>query len=106
VKSGDGKMIRPSVAMPHAGRPLEFGMVRPQPDDALSAWGTARKMLDLYGEEAFAVAVQRRKQALSNGTKQSFYRWANIAAHIARHLTRRRSTLPPANGKPAIGKTS
>jgi hypothetical protein len=37
--------------------------------DNLSAWGTARKMMEVYGPDAFTVAAERRARAASGGDK-------------------------------------
>ena len=52
--------------------------------DNLSAWGTARKMIEVYGQEAFFVAAQRRAHAATGGDKMASARWGKIAALIGK----------------------
>ena len=52
--------------------------------DNLSAWGTARKMIEVYGRDAFAVAAERRTHAASSGDKTASARWGIIAALIGK----------------------
>ena len=52
--------------------------------DNLSAWGTARKMLEVYGQEASLVAAERRAHAATSGDKMTSARWGKIAALIGK----------------------
>ena len=52
--------------------------------DNLSAWGTARKMIEVYGEDAITVAAGRRTHATSGGDKMAAARWGKIAALIGK----------------------
>ena len=52
--------------------------------DNLSAWGTARKMLEVYGPDAFAVAAERRARAASSGDRTAAARWSVITALIGK----------------------
>lgn len=59
----------------------------------LSSWGTARKMIELYGNEAQTEARRRCERALQQDDISAFDRWARIAAVIRGHLSR--SAVPP-----------
>lgn len=54
----------------------------------LSGWGTARKMIELYGKEAQSEARRRCEKALQHDDMRGFERWAAIAQAIDGHLSR------------------
>lgn len=47
-----------------------------------SVAGTARKMIELYGNEAQAEATRRGEKALQRDDNRGFERWAYIASMI------------------------
>ena len=53
-----------------------------------SVWGTARKMIEIYGNEAQLEASRRRKRALDRDDQVDFERWDYIAAAIGKHPVR------------------
>jgi hypothetical protein len=54
----------------------------------LNGWGTARKMIELYGQEAQCEARRRCEKALQRNDMLGFERWAHLAAVIGGHLSR------------------
>ena len=48
----------------------------------LTGWGTARKMIELYGKEAQSEARRRCEKALQRDDMLGFERWAHIATVI------------------------
>jgi len=55
--------------------------------------GTARKMIELYGNEAQSEARRRCEKALKQDDLKSFEHWAFIASLIGSQLSRR--AIPP-----------
>jgi hypothetical protein len=60
----------------------------------LNAFGTARKMVELYGLEAQSEARRRCEKALKHDDLPGFERWAFIASTIGGQLSR--SAVQPA----------
>jgi hypothetical protein len=58
-----------------------------------SVWGTARKMIEIYGREAQFEATRRRTRALERDDQEDFERWDYIAAAIGRNPARGGTTL-------------
>jgi hypothetical protein len=54
----------------------------------LNGWGTARKMIELYGNEAQSEARRRCEEALQRDDIIGFERWATIAGVIGGQLSR------------------
>jgi hypothetical protein len=57
-------------------------------------WGTARKMIELYGKDAQSEARRRCERALAQDDVAGFKRWADIAALIG-GVTSRAVPPPP-----------
>ena len=60
----------------------------------LNGWGTARKMIEIYGNEAQCEARRRCEKALRRDDMSGFERWAHIATVIGGYLSR--SAVQPA----------
>jgi hypothetical protein len=54
----------------------------------LNGWGTARKMIEIYGKEAQCEARRRCSRALAEDNMSGFEHWAHIATVIGGHLSR------------------
>ncbi len=52
----------------------------PEPD----LWGTTRKLMELYGRQAEATALERAERCLSRGDRQGYQRWSEIRAAVQR----------------------
>ena len=61
--------------------------------EELDGFGTARKMIELYGNEAQGEARRRCQRALKRDDLRAFERWAYIASLIGGQLSR--SAVPP-----------
>jgi hypothetical protein len=48
----------------------------------INAWGTARKMIEIYGGEAQLEVKRRREKALERNDQQGFQQWDLVAAVI------------------------
>jgi hypothetical protein len=59
----------------------------------LNGWGTARKMIEIYGKEAQSEARRRCEKALRQDNMPGFERWAHIATVIGGQLSR--TAVPP-----------
>ena len=60
----------------------------------LNGWGTAQKMIQLYGNDAQWEARRRCEKALQRNDMPGFERWAHLAAVIGGRLSR--SAVKPA----------
>ena len=60
----------------------------------LNSFGTARKMIELYGAEAQSEARRRSERALQKDDLRSCERWALIASLIGGPLSRSQDRLP------------
>lgn len=54
----------------------------------LSGWGTARKMVEIYGDKAHGEARRRSAKALAQDDMLAFERWAHIATVIGTQIAR------------------
>lgn len=54
----------------------------------LYGWGTARKMIELYGKDAQREARRRREKALQQDDRPGFERWAHLETLIGGRLSR------------------
>ena len=59
-----------------------------RPMNNLDGWGTARKMIELYGKEAQCEARRRCEKAFQRDGMSGVERWAHIATVIGGHLSR------------------
>jgi len=56
--------------------------------DDFDVWGTARKMIELYGGDAAGVAARRGDEALHRGDHRGFKRWNSMAEAISSRARR------------------
>jgi hypothetical protein len=73
---------------------LAWTTTHEEPMNDLNGWGTARKMIELYGKEAQTEARRRCEKALQRDDLSGFERWAHLATVIGGQLSR--SAVEPA----------